>query len=63
MRDDRIPFSRKQSVEAGVSPALQQKEVAHTVDPQRYSDFVTNILTHMPNEQTAERSYSRVLAI
>ena len=25
--------------------------------------FVTNILTHMPNEQTAERSYSRVLAI
>ncbi len=46
-----------------MSPALQQKEVAHTVDPQRYSDFFTNILTHMPNEQTAERSYSRVLAV
>jgi hypothetical protein len=32
MRDDRIPFSRKQSVEAGVSPALQEKEVADTSD-------------------------------
>jgi hypothetical protein len=25
--------------------------------------FVTNIQTHMHNEQTAERSYSRVLAV
>jgi phosphoheptose isomerase len=42
MRDDRIRFNRKQCVEAGVSPALQQKEVADTADPQRYSDFFSS---------------------
>jgi hypothetical protein len=25
-----------------MSPALQEKEVAHTADPQRYSDFFSS---------------------
>jgi hypothetical protein len=42
MRDDRISFSREQSVEAGHVPALEEKTVADTADLQRYSDFFSS---------------------